>query len=111
MSITAFEERRTLTWGDFLLEIENEVKGLDVYPIKIRTAKEKKNERQQIKQLINRGEEIQIQMDEPWLDYGYMTYQQYMKQMNRFIMAQDDVIRNIKDFIKNCHDYYKEMLR
>ena len=30
MSITEFEERRTLTWGDFLLDLDDKVKSLDI---------------------------------------------------------------------------------
>lgn len=111
MSITEFDERRTLKWGDFLLELEDEIKGLDKYPLRIRPVKDKKEERLKIKKLINKGEEIQEQLNEDWLDYGYMTFQQYMKQMNHFIIAQDDIINSIKGFIENCHEYYKGMLR
>lgn len=111
MSITAFDERRTLTWGDFLLDLEDEVKSLDIYSIKIRTCRDKRSEQAHIKQLIKKGEEYQEQMNEPWLDKGYMTYKQYMTQMHRYIASQDIIINDIKSFISNCHDYYKEMLK
>ena len=111
MSITEFEERRTLTWGDFLLDLDDKVKSLDIYPLKIRTPRDKRSERTHIQQLIKRGEEYQTQMNEPWLDLEYMTYKQYMTQMHRYIASQDIIIDDIKNFISNCHDYYKEMLK
>lgn len=111
MSITEFDERRTLTWGDFLLELDNKVKALDIYPVKVRTPKDKRTELKHIKNLIKKGEEYQTQLNEPWLDLGYMTFKQYMSQMHRYIASQDIIIDDIKNFIFNCHDYYKEMLK
>ena len=111
MSITEFEERRTLTWGDFLLDLDDKVKSLDIYSLKIRTPRDKRSERTHIQQLIKKGEEYQTQMNEPWLDLGYMTYKQYMTQMHRYIASQDIIKKKKKNFISNCHDYYKEMLK
>lgn len=111
MSITEFDERRTLTWGDFLLDIDDKINELNNYPIKIRTAKDRKGEYAHIQKLIKKGEEYQEQLNEPWLEHGYMTYKQYMSQMYKFIALQDIIIDDIKSFISNCHEFYKEMLK
>ena len=90
MSLTAFEERRLLGWGDFLLEIEEQ------YPID----KLKKDEKKYYNSMVKSGDEIQEQLNENWLVNGFMPYKSYAKQMNYFINLQNEIIENIKYFLK-----------
>lgn len=94
MAISKFEERKTLTWGDFLLEeVKPNLKNLT------------KVEKNYLEQFIEKGNDYQEQLNEEWLEYGFMTYEQYMKQINKYICLQDNIMHDIRIFIKNCKEY------
>lgn len=90
---TEFDERRLLGWGDFLIEFEQE------------NHKFNRDEKKFVKQLIEQGNEYQEQLNEEWLDYGYMTFKQYASQMYRYIALQDMIIDNMKKFVENVKKY------
>lgn len=108
MAISAFEERKFLTWGDKLMEFEEKFNKLDKFN-DIRSRKDKSSEQIHINKLIEKGNEYQEQLNEEWLDYGYMTYKQYMTQMHRYIALQDIIINDIEKYIENCEKFYSEV--
>ena len=95
MALDELTERRTLTWGDTLIEFEEQNKDI----------KFTKEERVHIDKLIKRGEEYQEQLNESWLDYGFMTYIQYMTQIFRYIALQDLVIESLYKYANNVRNY------
>lgn len=95
MALDELTERRTLTWGDTLIEFEEQNKDI----------KFTKEEKAHIDKLIKRGEEYQEQLNENWLDYGFMTYKQYMTQIFRYIALQDLVIESLYKYANNVRNY------
>lgn len=102
MTLTAFEERKFLKWGDFLMEIaEQNKKDVEIdkkYALS-------KDEKVYLNLQISRGNEIQEQLDETWLDNGFMPYSTYIRQMNRFIAIQDSIISNIIEYMNELKRY------
>lgn len=98
MALDKLTERRTLTWGDTLLEFEEKNKDI----------KFAKDERAYINKLIERGNEYQEQLNESWLDYGFMTYKQYMTQIFRYIALQDLIIESLYSYANGVRDYNKK---
>ena len=64
-----------------------------------------KDEKVYLNLQINRGNEIQEQLDETWLDNGFMPYSTYIRQMNRFIAIQDSIISNIIEYMNELKRY------
>ena len=98
MALDKLTERRTLTWGDTLIEFEEQNKDI----------KFTKEEKSYIKKLITRGNEYQEQLNEDWLEYGLMTYQQYMKQIFRYIALQDIIIEDLFKYADSIRKYNKK---
>lgn len=88
--------RRIFKWGDFLEEIKP----------KVEQAKLNREDKKYLKVLIDRGEEIQTQLNEPCL--GYMSLSEYYKQMNLYSNLQDIVIDEIIFYIEESIKYIKE---
>lgn len=101
MAISEFQERQFLKWGDFLIELEEQIQTLF-------NGKLAKDERKYIEQQIKKGSELQEQLNEEWLDKGLMTYQQYMSQICMYIHLQDEIIKNIEKYIINIKNYKEE---
>ena len=101
MSLSEFKERQYLKWGDFLIELEEKIETL--FEDKLA-----KDERKYIEQQIKKGDELQEQLNEEWLDKGFMTYQQYMSQIYMYIHLQDEIMKNIERYIINIKNYKEE---
>lgn len=101
MALSEFKERQYLKWGDFLIELEEKIETLFENSLT-------KDERKYIEQQIKKGDELQEQLNEEWLDKGFMTYQQYMSQIYMYIHLQDEIIRNIEKYIINIKNYKEE---
>lgn len=101
MAISEFQERQFLKWGDFLIELEEQIQTLF-------NGKLAKDERKYIEQQIKKGEEYQEQLNEEWLDKGFMTYKQYMSQIYMYIHLQDEIIRDIEKYIIDIKNYKEE---
>ena len=101
MALSEFKERQYLKWGDFLIELEEKIETLFENKLE-------KDEKKYIEQQIKKGDELQEQLNEEWLDKGFMTYQQYMSQMYMYIHLQDEIIRNIEKYIINIKNYKEE---
>ena len=101
MAISEFQERQFLKWGDFLIELEEKTKTLFEDNLT-------KDEKKYIEQQIKKGDELQEQLNEEWLDKGFMTYQQYMSQIYMYIHLQDEIIRNIEKYIINIKNFKEE---
>ena len=101
MDLSEFKERQYLKWGDFLIELEEKIETLFENKLE-------KDEKKYIEQQIKKGDELQEQLNEEWLDKGFMTYQQYMSQIYMYIHLQDEIIRNIEKYIINIKNYKEE---
>lgn len=101
MALSEFKERQYLKWGDFLIELEEKIETLFENKLE-------KDEKKYIEQEIKKGNELQEQLNEEWLDKGLMTYKQYMSQMYIYIHLQDEIIRNIEKYIINIKNYKEE---
>ena len=101
MALSEFKERQYLKWGDFLIELEEKIETLFENKLE-------KDEKKYIEQQIKKGDELQEQLNEEWLDKGFMTYQQYMSQIYMYIHLQDEIIRNIEKYIINIKNYKEE---
>lgn len=101
MAISEFQERQFLKWGDFLIELEEKIETLFENKLE-------KDEKKYIEQQIKKGDELQEQLNEEWLDKGFMTYQQYMSQIYMYIHLQDEIIRNIGKYIINIKNFKEE---
>lgn len=101
MALSEFKERQYLKWGDFLIELEEKIETLFENSLT-------KDERKYIEQQIKKGDELQEQLNEEWLDKGYMTYKQYMSQIYMYIHLQDEIIRNIEKYIINIKNFKEE---
>jgi 1,4-alpha-glucan branching enzyme len=103
--LSELEERKKLRWGDFLFELDPEI---EEWQKANKTRKEALQDKRHLENLITRGYDIQEQLDEDWIDYGFMTFTQYMTQTKSYIHQQDIVMENIKEYLKNTIEYYKE---
>ena len=101
MALSEFKERQYLKWGDFLIELEKKIETLFEDSLT-------KDEKKYIEQQIKKGDELQEQLNEEWLDKGFMTYQQYMSQIYMYIHLQDEVMKNIERYIINIKNYKEE---
>ena len=101
MALSEFKERQYLKWGDFLIELEEKIETLFGDSLT-------KDEKKYIEQQIKKGDELQEQLNEEWLDKGFMTYQQYMSQIYMYIHLQDEIIRNIEKYIINIKNFKEE---
>lgn len=101
MALSEFKERQYLKWGDFLIELEEKIETLFENKLE-------KDEKKYIEQQIKKGDELQEQLNEEWLDKGFMTYQQYMSQIYMYIHLQDEIIRNIEKYIINIKNFKEE---
>ena len=101
MALSEFKERQYLKWGDFLIELEEKIETLFENSLT-------KDERKYIENEIKKGDELQEQLNEEWLDKGFMTYCQYMSQIYRYIHLQDEIIKNIEKYIVNLKKYKEE---
>ena len=101
MALSEFKERQYLKWGDFLIELEEKIETLFENSLT-------KDEKKYIEQQIKKGDELQEQLNEEWLDKGYMTYKQYMSQIYMYIHLQDEIIRNIEKYIINIKNFKEE---
>lgn len=95
-TVDELNERRIFKWGDFLEEIKPRVEQ----------AKLNREDKKYLKVLINRGEEIQEQLNEPCL--GYMSLSEYYRQMNLYSNMQDIVIDEINFYIDESIKYLEE---
>lgn len=103
MSIAAFEIRRKNVWRNFLDEVEVNLCYLKETS---ETPKDFKEDKNYIKKLVKRGDDLQEQLDEDWLEEGFMSYKQYAMQMKRYIHLQDLLIDEIRGYIEGSNDYY-----
>ena len=101
MALSEFKERQYLKWGDFLIELEEKIETLFENKLE-------KDEKKYIEQQIKKGDELQEQLNEEWLDKGFMTYQQYMSQIYMYIHLQDEIMKNIERYIINIKNFKKE---
>lgn len=101
MALSEFKERQYLKWGDFLIELEEKIETLFEDSLT-------KDERKYIEQQIKKGDELQEQLNEEWLDKGFMTYQQYMSQIYMYIHLQDEIMKNIERYIINIKNFKEE---
>lgn len=101
MALSEFKERQYLKWGDFLIELEEKIETLFENKLE-------KDEKKYIEQQIKKGDELQEQLNEEWLDKGFMTYQQYMSQIYMYIHLQDEIMKNIERYIINIKNYKEE---
>lgn len=92
-TVEDLNNRRIFKWGDFLEEI---------LP-KIGKAKLNKDEKMYLKKLVERGDDLQEQLNEPCM--GYMTFTTYYKQINKFINLQNDIIQDINTFLDEIIEY------
>ncbi len=106
MTENEFLFRRTLGWGDFLeFELNEYIK---MWQQTNKTRQDAMQDKKFIENLIKKGNEYQEQLNEEWLDIGFMTYKQYITQMNRYISSQDMVINKIKKYIYNAISFYTD---
>lgn len=101
MALSEFKERQYLKWGDFLIELEEKIETLFENKLE-------KDEKKYIEQQIKKGDELQEQLNEEWLDKGFMTYQQYMSQIYMYIHLQDEIMKNIERYIINIKNFKEE---
>lgn len=91
-----FDYRRIFVWGDFLEEME--VK----YPVDFLG----KEEQITFKKLIDKGNELQEQLNENYI--GGISLEYYMKRINNCIYRQDVIIEHIKSFRQDLQKWIKE---
>lgn len=91
-----FDYRRIFVWGDFLEEMEVE------YPVDFLG----KEEQDTLKKLINKGNELQEQLNEEYM--GGISFEYYAKKLNFCICQQDIIIERIKKFRKDIQAWIKE---
>lgn len=98
MALSEFKERQFLRWGDFLIELEEKIETMFNNSLD-------KDERKYIENEIKKGDELQEQLNEEWLDKGFMTYCQYMSQIYSYIHIQDEIMNNLEKYLINIKKY------
>lgn len=89
-------ERRLCTWFDF---IDNEVEPL------LEQVQFEKDELEHINSLIEKGTEIQRELNEDYMSNAGYDISYYIKFMQNQISLQDIVIENLKEYLNDIEEW------
>lgn len=103
--LSEFNERRLKTWYEFKDIIENNNK-LDELPRTLRNAHDIKDDNENIKKMLLKGDKIQPLLLKTSKDFD--DYTTYYKSMLLNIAIQDDIRQQILDYIDFAYNMYTQ---
>lgn len=95
-NLTEFEERKYLTWGDFLNEIKDDIQNIKLSKV----------EKQYLSEMLNKGNSIQQILNNS--SNKYAEYELYIKDMLNYFCIQDDLIKDIKSYVKQLIEWKED---
>lgn len=103
--LSEFDERRLKTWYEFKNQIQQGTK-LDGISRKLRNAHDIKDDNQNIKNFLLKGDKIQELLLKSSKDFD--DYARYLKTMFVNISIQDDIIKQVNDYIDFAESMYTQ---